>query len=484
MIGEKIIIRGGRVIDPANGVDASVSVCIADGKIEAVGDVPKGFAANQEIDAQGQIVCPGFVDLCVRLREPGQEHKATIASETAAAAAAGVTTLCCPPDTRRVIDTPALVNLLRERADGAGKARVIPIGALTRGLLGKELCSMMALKGAGCFAVSNAYAPMENLLVLRRALEYAANCGLLVIVRPEEPALRNRGCAHDGAVSSRLGLPVIPYSAETVAVAQTLVLAEQTQARVHFGQLSCARAVAMIAEAQSRGVKVSADVAIHQLHLTEHAVDGFDANADVTREKLRSDLAASIELGMSVKEIAAVIGPDYAFSPERAELIAQTERAFADVAGNMIAYRESGVVSKKEWALGSEHDMDDECDENADAGAIDLDEDFPSGDDAAPAHPGCICDVLPVVDEDDASEKVAKIHTRHAHKLEKLVHKMATAPAPVINVTVEAQPAPVVNLAPVNVTVEAPKAGVVTKTITLNRDAAGQLLNATTEETS
>ena len=216
----------------------------------------------------------------------------------------------------------------------------------------------------------------------------------------------------------------------------------------------------------------------------QHAADLVTKLADVTREKLRSDLAASIELGMSVKEIAAVIGPDYAFSPERAELIAQTERAFADVAGNMIAYRESGVVSKKEWALGSEHDMDDECDENADAGAIDLDEDFPSGDDAAPAHPGCICDVLPVVDEDDASEKVAKIHTRHAHKLEKLVHKMATAPAPVINVTVEAQPAPVVNLAPVNVTVEAPKAGVVTKTITLNRDAAGQLLNATTEETS
>jgi hypothetical protein len=216
----------------------------------------------------------------------------------------------------------------------------------------------------------------------------------------------------------------------------------------------------------------------------QHAADLVTKLADVTREKLRGDLAASIELGMSVKEIAAVIGPDYAFSPERAELIAQTERAFADVAGNMVAYRESGVVSKKEWALGSEHDMDDECDENADAGAIDLDEDFPSGDDAAPAHPGCVCDVLPVVDEDDASEKVAKVHARHTHKLEKLVHKMAAAPAPVINVTVEAQPAPVVNLAPVNVTVEAPKAGTVTKTITLNRDAAGQLMNATTEETS
>ncbi len=301
MSWQSVGITGGRVIDPANGLDALVSVWIADGKIAAIGDPPDGFVADQSIDANGQIVCPGFVDLCVRLREPGQEFKATIASETAAAAA-GVTTLCCPPDTRRVIDTPAVVSLLRERAEAVGKARVIPIGALTRGLLGKELSSMMALKAAGCLAVSNAYAPVENLLVLRRAMEYAANCGLLVIVRPEEPSLRNCGCVHDGMIGSRLGLPVIPASAETAAVAQTLVLAEQTGARVHFGQLSSARAVAMIAEAQGRGVAVSADVAIHQLHLTEAAVDGFDANAHVNppfrsvadREGLRQGLASGI----------------------------------------------------------------------------------------------------------------------------------------------------------------------------------------------
>ncbi len=281
MSGERLVIHGGRVIDPANGVDAVLPVAIAEGVIVAIGSVPEGFAADQEIDASGQVVCPGFVDLCVRLREPGQEHKATIASETAAAAAAGVTTLCCPPDTRRVIDTPAVVNLVRERAEAVGKARVIPIGALTRGLQGKELSSMNALKNAGCLAVGNAYATVETLLVLRRALEYAAGCGLLVVVRPEEPSLRNRGCVHDGAVGSRLGLPGIPTAAETVAVAQTLVLAEQTGARVHFGQLSSARAVAMVAEAQGRGVAVSADVAIHQLHLTESAVEGFDANAHV-----------------------------------------------------------------------------------------------------------------------------------------------------------------------------------------------------------
>ncbi|MFM8332556.1 MAG: dihydroorotase [Candidatus Methylumidiphilus sp.] len=295
-----ILIQGGRVIDPANGIDALLPVAIADGKIAAVGAVPDGFVADETIDATGQIVCPGFVDLCTRLREPGQEHKASIASETAAASAAGVTTLCCPPDTHRVIDTSAVVNWVRERAEQAGRARVLPIGALTRGLLGRELSSMQALKNAGCLAVSNAYAPVENLLILRRAIEYAAGCGLLVIVRPEEASLRNKGCVHDGAVGNRLGLPGIPTAAETVAVAQTLVLAEQAGARVHFGQLSSARAVAMVAEAQSLGVAASADVAIHQLHLTESAVEGFDANAHVyppfrshaDRDALRRGLTA------------------------------------------------------------------------------------------------------------------------------------------------------------------------------------------------
>jgi len=300
MSEERLLIQGGRVVDPANGVDAVLSVAIADGHIAAVGQVPEGFTADRAIDASGLVVCPGFIDLCARLREPGAEHKGTIASETAAAAAAGVTTLFCPPDTHRVIDTPAVAHLVRERAEAVGLARVLPIGALTRGLQGKELSSMNALKEAGCLAVSNAYAPLESLLILRRALEYAANCGLLVVVRPEETSLRNRGCVHDGAVGSRLGLPGIPTAAETVAVAQTLVLAEQTGARVHFGQLSSARAVAMVAEAQSRGVAASADVAVHQLHLTETAVEGFDANAHVyppfraeaDRDALRQGLAA------------------------------------------------------------------------------------------------------------------------------------------------------------------------------------------------
>lgn len=306
MSGERWIIRGGRVIDPANSVDAVLDLAIADGKIVAVGALPDGFAADRTLDAAGLVVCPGFIDLCARLREPGQEHKASIASETAAAAAAGVTTLCCPPDTRRVVDTAAVANLIREKAEAAGKARVIPIGALTRGLEGKELSSMHSLKGAGCRAVSNAYAPVESLLVLRRALEYASNCGLLVVIRPEEASLRNRGYVHDGAVGSRLGLPGIPTAAETVAVAQTLVLAEQTGARVHFGQLSSARAVAMVAEAQGRGVAVSADVAIHHLHLTEDAVECFDPNAHVDPPFRSEADRAALRQGLAQGTLAAI----------------------------------------------------------------------------------------------------------------------------------------------------------------------------------
>lgn len=277
MTTERIAILGGRVIDPANGIDAALPVYLADGKILAVGAAPDGFLPDLSIDAAGHIVCPGFVDLCARLREPGEERKATIAGETAAAAAGGIATLCVPPDVMPVIDTPAVARLVQERAARAGKARVLPIGALTQALNGKDLSEMKALRDAGCPAVGNARAPLANPLILRRALEYAANWDLLAILRPEDASLRNKGCVHDGPVGARLGLPGTPVSAETVAVAQALALVEETGARVHFGQLSSARAVALIERAQAEGLPVSADVAIHQLHLTETAVEGFNA---------------------------------------------------------------------------------------------------------------------------------------------------------------------------------------------------------------
>lgn len=276
-----ISIRNGRLVDPANAIDACLDLHICDGKILAVGNLPEDFEPDEIIDAAGQIVCPGLIDLCARLREPGHEHKATIASETAAAASAGITTLCCPPDTDPVIDTPAVAELIQRKAYQAGVARVLPVGALTRGLKGQQLSEMAALKKAGCNIVSNANVPLQNTLVERRALEYAATFGLTCFLHPVDGALLNQGCAHEGPVATRLGLPGVPVAAETVAVARDLALVEQTQARIHFRGLSTAAAVRLIRRARRDQLPASADVSAHQLHLTEMDLDGFNSHCHV-----------------------------------------------------------------------------------------------------------------------------------------------------------------------------------------------------------
>lgn len=298
----KIAIENGRVIDPANQVDAERTLYLAEGKVLSLGKTPDGFVADRTIDASGQIVCPGFVDLCARLREPGLEHKGTIAGETRAAVSAGFTTLCCPPDTYPVIDTPAVANLIQERALLAGNCCLLPIGALTKDLDGESLSEMGALQEAGCLAVSNAGEAVKSSRVLRRAMEYAATYDLLVIIRPEDHGLSEGGFVHEGAVSARLGLPGIPDIAETAAVAQALELIRHTGVRAHFGQLSSARAARMIGRARHEGVPVSADVSAHQLFLSELDISGYNAQchvrpplrAESDREALRKALAEGV----------------------------------------------------------------------------------------------------------------------------------------------------------------------------------------------
>lgn len=277
----RVLIEGGRVIDHSNHIDAITDVFVEDGRVGGVGRLPKGFKADRTLAARGLVVCPGFVELSARLGEPGYTHKGTIASETRAAAAGGVTTLCVPPDTLPVIDTPAVVELIHQRATASGRARVLCYGALTRELKSEQLAGMSGLKQVGCVGVSNARAPIPSTEVMRRAMEYAATVGMTVFLHAEDPWLAGQGHVHEGAYSTRLGLPAVPETAETVAVARELLLVEQTGVRAHFCRLSCARSVAMIAQARRRRLPVSADVSIQHLHLVDEDVGSFNSQCHV-----------------------------------------------------------------------------------------------------------------------------------------------------------------------------------------------------------
>ncbi|NOZ52666.1 MAG: dihydroorotase [Gammaproteobacteria bacterium] len=281
-----LIIKNGHIIDPANNIDTIQDLYVIAGKIAAIGHPPTDFNAQQVIDATGLIVCPGLVDLCARLREPGYEHKGNIKTETNAAARAGVTTLCCPPDTNPVIDTPAVIEYIQERAQEVGKAKVVVLAALTQELKGQQLSEMHALKNAGCVGVNNASRAV-NSAVMRRAMEYAASADLTVFIDANDPALSADGCAHEGVVSVRLGLPCIPETAETIAVARELQLIQLTGARSHFYHLSSARAVQMIARAQYDGYPITADVTTHHLFLTEMDIGYFNSQCNV-RPPLRT----------------------------------------------------------------------------------------------------------------------------------------------------------------------------------------------------
>ncbi|MEE9492146.1 MAG: dihydroorotase [Gammaproteobacteria bacterium] len=294
----KIHIRDGHLIDPGNDIDERKDVYIAEGKIAGIGNAPDGFQADQIIDAQGLIVIPGLIDAFTHLREPGQEHKATIDSECRCAAASGITTLICRPDTRPVIDTPAVIELIRHQWQLTGKTRVLAIGALTSGLRGEQLSEMAALKAAGCIGVSNAQLPLASSLIIRRAFEYAATFGLTVFVYPDEHSLSERGCLHEGPVATRLGIPAIPEASETVAVARDIALVEHTGAHVHFCHITTQRALRMIGRAKFDHIPVTTDVAIPYLYLTDIDTCNFDPNYHLQpplrtqsdRDKLRAGL--------------------------------------------------------------------------------------------------------------------------------------------------------------------------------------------------
>jgi dihydroorotase len=294
----KILVRRGRVIDPARNFDAIADVALAAGRVISVGQAPEGFAPNRVIDASGCIVAPGLVDLAARLREPGHEHEGMLESEMAAAVAGGVTSLVCPPDTDPVLDEPGLVDMLKFRAEKLHQARVFPLGALTRGLAGEVLTEMAELTESGCVGFSQAEVPIPNTQVLQRALQYASTYGYAVWLRPQEIHL-GTGVAASGPLATRLGLSGIPVAAETIALHTIFELMRATGARVHLCRISSAAGVALVRQAKDEGLKVSCDVSINSLHLTDVDIGYFDSRMRLSpplrqqrdRDALREGLA-------------------------------------------------------------------------------------------------------------------------------------------------------------------------------------------------
>jgi dihydroorotase len=293
----KILIKGGRLIDPASHLDRIGDVAIANGRIVHLGDVAD-FGAERTVDATGLIVAPGLVDLCARLREPGHEHEGLLESELAAAAAGGVTSLVCPPDTDPVLDEPGLVEMLKFRARKLSRCRLFPLGALTRQLNGTALTEMAELTEAGCIGFSQAEVPIKDTLVLSRALQYAATYGYTVWLHPQDAYLGG-GVAASGAVATRLGLSGVPVSAETVALHTIFELVRATGARVHLCRLSSAAGVELMRAAKREGLPVTADVSINSLHLSDVDIGYFDSAMRLTpplrqgrdRDALRAGLA-------------------------------------------------------------------------------------------------------------------------------------------------------------------------------------------------
>ena len=294
----RLIIRNGRVIDPHTGADGTADVLIEDGRIRAIGPRLEGGDAPA-FDAAGLVIAPGFIDMHVHLREPGQEYKETIESGTRAAARGGFTTVCAMPNTSPVNDRPEITAFIRERAARAGWARVRPIAAGTVGMAGTELTDLAALAAAGAAAFSDDGRCVQNSLMMRRALETAGGLGRPVIDHCEDHGLTGGAVMNEGPVSRRLGLPGWPAAAEDIMIARDIILAEALGAPVHIAHLSTAGGVRLVREAKARGVRVSAEATPHHLLLTDEALTGRDA-----RFKMNPPLRSAADVEALVAAVA------------------------------------------------------------------------------------------------------------------------------------------------------------------------------------
>lgn len=287
-----LLIKGGTVVDPVAGSLTVSDILLENGVIVEMGRGIKRPGA-EVIDAPGKLVAPGLLDMHVHLREPGFEAKETVATGCRAAVRGGFTALACMPNTNPVADNGPLIRYILEKAREAGLARVYPVGAITKGSMGKEISEMAEMQDAGAVALSDDGRPVADSGVMRRAMQYAAMLGLTVISHCEDPGLAAGGVMNEGFTSTRLGLKGIPGAAEEVMVARDIILAELTGCRLHIAHVSTAGSVRLIREAKSRGVPVTAEVTPHHFTLTDKEVEGYDTSTKVNPPlRGEADLAA------------------------------------------------------------------------------------------------------------------------------------------------------------------------------------------------
>lgn len=301
-----LLIKGGRVIDPSQGIDDTLDVVVENGCVKEIG---KGLAAPsgaETVDAAGRYVVPGLIDMHVHLRDPGLEYKEDIISGTKAAVAGGFTAVCCMPNTKPCIDNKTVATYIINKAKTEGFCNVFPVGNITYGMNGERMAEMGELKESGCVAVSDDGKPVKNSELMRRALEYAKGMGILVISHAEELDLVGSGVMNEGFTSTELGLKGIPRVAEDIATAREVMLAEYTGAPVHIAHVSTEGAVRIIRDAKARGVRVTCETAPHYFTLTDDAVRGYNTNAKMNPPLREASDVAAIKAGLKDGTIDAI----------------------------------------------------------------------------------------------------------------------------------------------------------------------------------
>ncbi len=313
MITKPLLIQGGRIIDPSQGIDEVGNLVISEGKISRLGSGQASLPGSDYdvLNAEGLIVCPGFIDLHCHLRQPGFEEKETISSGSRAAARGGFTTICCMPNTNPPLDSRATIDYVKSVAASEGAVRVLPIGCISRGRKGKELAEMGELAQAGAIAFSDDGQPLRSSLLMRQAMEYSLAFGLPVIDHCEDTALSEGGQMNEGIIATRLGLCGIPAAAEESIVARDLALAELTGARLHIAHTTTEGSVELIRRAKEKGIRVTAEVTPHHLTLTEEKVLGYNTNAKVNPPlRTKRDIVALI--GGLKEGVIDIIATDHA----------------------------------------------------------------------------------------------------------------------------------------------------------------------------